>query len=125
VAGSEAAILDLADIQLEAGSSQTLYLVGTPVEEVPLQPIVVENPVAAAQTAAPAAPGTPVAPGAPVVSTIDMTYYRDTLTAIESRLAEIQAHLEQMQQVEGAQDESSAALERVEEAFALIEDARN
>ena len=54
-----------------------------------------------------------------------MTYYRDTLTAIESRLAEIQAHLEQMPQMEGAQDESSAALERVEEAFALIEDARN
>lgn len=119
VAGSEAAILDLADLQLEPGSSQTLYLIGTPVEEVPLQPIVVPNPAQASLAATPATPG-----AAPVAST-DMTFYRDTLNEIEARIAEIEGRLDQLLQIEGAQEEATAALEQVEEAYALLEQARD
>src|SRR5690606_442668 len=105
VAGSEAAVVDFTDLQLEAGSSQTLYLVGTPVEEVPLQPVIVENMAAPTMTTVPGAVGTPA-------TSANTTFYRDTLTEIEARLAEIEGHLEQMQQVEGAQDGAEAALER-------------
>lgn len=129
VGGSEATLLDLADLQLEPGSSQTVYIVGTPVEEVPLQTIVVENRVASTATTAPGAPGapaagTPVAPGAPVAST-DMTFYRETLAEIEARLGEIQGHLEQMQQVDEVEGEATTALERVQEAILFVQDAYN
>lgn len=115
VAGSEAVVLDLANLQLESGSSQTLFLIGTPVEEVPLQPIVARNPAASTMAAA---------PGSPAAST-DMTFYREALIEIEARLAEIQSHLEQMSAVEGAQEDAAAALARVEEAFAFLEEAHD
>src|SRR5690606_15742073 len=135
VAGSEAVVLDLSDQQFDAGSSRTVFLIGTTVAEKPLEVIVVDNPAEAATAAArgvPAAPGAdpaaaPVAvpPAANPAVAGDMTFYRDSLNEIEARLAEIEARLDGLLQVDGAEEAASAALQQLEEAMVLLNEARD
>ncbi|HZJ08319.1 MAG TPA: DUF4397 domain-containing protein [Trueperaceae bacterium] len=120
VAGSEAAILDLSDQQLEGGTSNTLLLIGTPVEEVPLEVIVAPNPVASTTAVTPAAPGAV----APAIAT-DRTWLRDSINELEARLAAIEERLRNLADVEGAEEDVNAALQEVAEAMALLNDARD
>lgn len=120
VAGSEAVILDLADQQLETGTSSTIYLLGTPVEEVPLEIVVSQNPVISTAVGVPATPG-----AVPPAVSVDHTWLRDSINEIDARLAAIEGHLRNIADVEGAQEDVDAALDEVAEAMALLNDARD
>jgi len=126
VAGSEAPILDLSDQQVDSGASSTIFLIGTPVEAVPLEVVVAQNPVITTATA-PGAPGAvPGAPAAvpPAVST-EQTWMRDSLNEIEARLANIEERLRALAEGNGTEEDVTAALDQVAEAMALIDDARD
>src|SRR5690606_29209926 len=100
--------------QVDTGASSTIFLIGTPAEEAPLDVVVTQNPVISTGAAAPGAPGVPGA--VPASAAADQTWYRDSLNEIEARLAAIEERLRNITGVEGAQEDAEAALDEVAEA---------
>lgn len=62
VAGSRAQLLDLADVELAAGQIHTLFIVGTPLEDVPLELVVLSDMPEVLEPIDPAAAPAPAAP---------------------------------------------------------------
>ena len=63
IAGSRATLLDLSDEGLEPGRIITVFVTGTPVEEVPIETVVLSTaPLSAGEIQPAPAPGEPVAP---------------------------------------------------------------
>lgn len=116
-AGSEAVVLDVSDVDLSTGMGHTLFLIGTPVEQVPLELMVVSNPQALAGM--PGA-GLAVPPGAATFDASQVALFRDNFIQMEARLAAIEGHLANLSQVEGAQEEVSAAQAELEAARELL-----
>jgi ribosomal protein L12E/L44/L45/RPP1/RPP2 len=63
--GSRAVALDLADVDLGFGMIHTVFIVGTPIEEVPLEAVVLSDTPIALPVADPVDPMAPAAPAAP------------------------------------------------------------
>ncbi|HZW99673.1 MAG TPA: hypothetical protein VFF10_06380 [Trueperaceae bacterium] len=119
-AGSDAVLFDLTDANLTNGRGHTIFVTGTPVEQVPLDVIVVPNPQIAINT-----PGVgAVPPGSATFDATQMAMMRDSLIALEERLMAIGDRLANLQGVEGAQDEVAAAQEELNEAMELLMAAR-
>ncbi len=119
-AGSEAVLFDLTDAGLTNGRGHTIFVTGTPVEQVPLDVMVVPNPQVAVNTSGVGA----VPPGAATFDATQMAMMRDSLIALEERLMAIGDSLAALEGVEGAQDEAAAAQEELNEAMDLLMAAR-
>lgn len=119
-AGSEAVLFDLTDAELSNGRGHTVFVTGTPVEQVPLEVTVVPNPQVAVNTSGVGA----VPPGAATFDATQMAMLRDSLIALEERLMAIGDRLAALEGVDGAQDEAAAAQEELNEAMDLLMAAR-
>ncbi len=121
VAGSEAVVFDLADLEVSTGLSHTLYVIGTPVEQVPLDVILVSNPQALPGMIA---AGTAVPPGAATFDASQVALLRNNLIEIEAYLESIEARLANLGQLEGGQEEAAAAQQELEAVRELVFTAR-
>lgn len=119
-AGSEAVLFDLTDAEIGNGRGHTVFVTGTPVEQVPLEVMVVPNPQVAVNTSGVGA----VPPGAATFDATQMAMLRDSLIALEERLLAIGDRLAALEGVEGAQDEVAAAQEELNEAMDMLMAAR-
>ena len=117
--GSDLVIVDLADVDLSEERLHTVVLVGTPIEDVPLDTVVLSS-----EWLDPLLMG-PGAAGMRGALTPEATaWVLDFVTAAEARLAEAEERLEALGQVEAAQEDARVASEAVREARDLLFEAR-
>jgi hypothetical protein len=123
VAGSEATLLDLGEVDLAAGMIHTVFVAGTPVEDVPLEGLVASN-----QWIDPLAlPGVRPGVAAPVPGALpaaDAAWIRDRLLEVEAWLQAAEARLVEVAEVEGADEQVQQARLEVTEARAALDEAR-
>lgn len=123
IAGTDAVLLDLADVTLATGISHTVFVTGTPIEEVPIEALVVANPWVAAQAIPPTAPGA-VTPATATLTANELEFLRQHIDGAQQRLESVEARLAALQDVDAAHDEAAAAWDEVRDARAFLEQAR-
>jgi hypothetical protein len=125
VGGSEAVLLDLSDVDLGEGMIHTIFVAGTPVEDVPLEALVASNqwidPLALPSVVAPGAAVAPV-PGA--LAAGDAAWIRDRLLEVETWLQAAEARLAEVAEADGAEEQVQRARAEVTEARAVLDEAR-
>ena len=123
IAGTDAVVLDLADATLATGISHTVFVTGTPIEEVPIEALVVANPWVAPQAIPPTAPGA-VTPATATLTANELDFLRQHIDGAQQRLESVEARLAVLQDVDAARDEAAAARDEVRDARAFLEQAR-
>jgi hypothetical protein len=122
VAGSTAVLVDLAELDVTPGLIHTVILTGTPIEDEPLRAMLVSNawvdPIAT-----PGVPGA-VAPMPGTLPAGEAAWIHDRLLEAQAWLADAEARLVTLTEVEGAQEQANAALDEVAAARTVIEEAR-
>lgn len=121
-AGSDAVVAAIPADEVRVGMIHTVFVTGTPVEEVPLRAFVVSNPWLAAETVPPAAPGAVVPPGA--LTATEVQWLRDALVDLAMRLETVEARLAALSGVEGAEAEAATALQETEAVSAALAELR-
>jgi hypothetical protein len=124
VAGSQAALLDLGDVDLAAGMIHTVFLAGTPVEDVPLEGLVASNQWIDPLALPGVRPGGIAAPVPGALPAADAAWIRDRLLEVEAWLQAAEARLVEVAEAEGADDQIQQARIEVTEARAALDEAR-
>lgn len=120
LAGSDLTLVDLGHIEVTPGHIHTVLLAGTPVEDVPIEALVLVDEWRHPMTLAPAAqPGVAVTPGAWPAA--EAAWTSERLLEVEAWLIDAQQRLEPL----SAEEEQAAeALRDINEARVLLEQLR-
>jgi hypothetical protein len=120
IAGSDAVAVDLAELDVSPGMIHTVILTGTPIEDVPLQAILVSNPWVDPIARPPGA----VAPVPGALPAAEAAWIRDRLFQIQAWLETAEARLAEITGVADAEAQATAALDEVAAARAALEQVR-
>ena len=120
IAGSDAVVVDLAELDVSPGMIHTVILTGTPIEDVPLQAMLVSNPWVDPIARPPGA----VAPVPGALPAAEAAWMRDRLFQIQAWLETAEARLAEITGVADAEEQATAALDEVAAARAALEQVR-
>ena len=122
-AGSDVAVVDLDELEIEGGMLHTIIVTGTPIEDVPLEAMLVSNQWFDPMRIAPGTPGT-VAPVAGVMTAAQAEWVRDQILSAETWLDRAEGHLVELAEQPEAEDLVAAARQDIEDARLYLEQAR-
>ncbi len=122
-AGSELVIVDLAEFDVARNMIHTVVVTGTPIQDVPIEALLVSNEWVDPMPVAPAAPGT-VAPVAGVMTADQAEWVRDQLLAAEVWLDAAEERLLELAELGEAEELAAAARQDILEARAFLDQAR-
>lgn len=123
VAGSDVVAVEVAELELDGGMLHTIVVAGTPIEDVPLQAVVLTNEWFDPLRVAPGAPGT-VAPVAGVMTADQADWVREQILAAETWLDAAEERLFELTEHAEAEALAAAARQDIEQARAFLEQAR-
>ena len=122
-AGSELVIVDLAEFDVARNMIHTVVVTGTPIEDVPIEAMLVSNEWVDPMPVAPAAPGT-VAPVAGVMTAEQAEWVREQVLAAEVWLDAAEERLLELAEIGEAEELAAAARQDILEARAFLDQAR-
>jgi hypothetical protein len=123
MAGTEAVVADLSEMDVGPNMVHTVILTGTPIDDVPLRAMIVSSTVFD-PIARPTAPGVP-APAWGHVPPAQAAWANDRLFQAQVWLESAEARLSnELTAIEGAQEQASAAMREVHAARAALEQVR-
>jgi len=122
-AGSDVTVVDVTAYDVARGMLHTVVVTGTPIEDVPLEAMLVSNEWIDPLPATPGAPGT-VAPVAGVMTADQAEWVRDQVLAAEAWLDAAEERLLELAEQAEAEELASAARQDILEARAFLDQAR-